>query len=442
MLQSKITTPINQHLWLHETYMMLSENTTPIKNISKSKHHMHIIDIPQFIKSYITKREISLFDEDIEKYKAQLTANIKGKSVLVIGGAGTIGSSYIKAILHFQPAKLYVVDTNENGLTELTRDLRSIEGQYVPSDYKTYPMNFGDNVFRKMFVNEGPFDVVANFAAHKHVRSEKDHYSIEAMIDNNVFKAKEFLDLLTAHKPKHFFCVSTDKAANPVNVMGASKKLMEEVIMAYSNEIKITTARFANVAFSNGSLLDGYIQRIFKKQPISCPSDVKRFFVSPQESGQICMLACILGESGEIYFPKLKDDQMVNFKEITIDFFKEMVIPMVECVSEDEAKQKASQMSIEDPHPVYFFESDTSGEKLYEEFYTSTDELDMVKYRGMGVIKNAAKPSIAQVSDCILDLKSLMQSDGYDKSSIVALMKKYLPDFDHIETGKSLDQKM
>jgi FlaA1/EpsC-like NDP-sugar epimerase len=184
---------------------------------------MHIIDIPQFIKTHITKRDKSLFENDINQYQDQLTANIKGKSVLVIGGAGTIGSSYIKAILNFEPARLYVVDTNENGLTELTRDLRSKHGQYIPEDYKTYPMNFGDEVFRKMFVNEGPFHIVANFAAHKHVRSEKDHYSIEAMIDNNVFKAKEFLDLLVTYKPEHFFCVSTDKAANPVNVMGASK---------------------------------------------------------------------------------------------------------------------------------------------------------------------------------------------------------------------------
>jgi len=403
---------------------------------------MHIIDIPKFIKTHITKRQKSLFETDIAKYKEQLSANIKGKSVLVIGGAGTIGSSYIKAVLNFEPSRLYVVDTNENGLTELTRDLRSKHGQFIPEDYKTYPMNFGDEVFRKMFVNEGPFQIVANFAAHKHVRSEKDHYSIEAMIDNNVFKAKDFLDLLVSHKPEHFFCVSTDKAANPVNVMGASKKLMEEVIMAYSSDIKITTARFANVAFSNGSLLDGYIQRLFKKQPISCPSDVKRFFVSPEESGQICMLACILGKSGEIYFPKLVEDEMVNFKEITLDFFKEMAIPVIECLSDDDAKNRAASMSIEDPHPIYFFTSDTSGEKLYEEFYTEIDEVDLNKYVGMGVIKNAVKPSQTQIENCICELQMLMQSNAYDKSAIVSLMKKHLPDFEHIETGKSLDQKM
>jgi FlaA1/EpsC-like NDP-sugar epimerase len=266
---------------------------------------MNIIDIPQFINTYVTKREESFFADDIKENSEILSKKIAGKSVLVIGGAGTIGSSYIKAILKFKPGKLYVVDTNENGLTELTRDLRSGADQFVPEDFKTYPMSFGDPVFRKMFVEEGPFEIVANFAAHKHVRSEKDKYSIEAMIENNVFKAKEFLDLLLENKPEHFFCVSTDKAANPVNVMGASKKLMEEVIMAYSSSLQITTARFANVAFSNGSLLAGYIERLFKNQPISCPSDVKRFFVSPEESGQICMLACMLGNSGEIFFPKL-----------------------------------------------------------------------------------------------------------------------------------------
>ena len=403
---------------------------------------MHIIDIPQFIKSFITNREKSLFEDDIDQYKSQLSTHIKGKSVLVIGGAGTIGSSYIKALLNFEPSKLYVVDTNENGLTELTRDLRSKHNQFIPNDYKTYPMNFGDEVFRKMFVNEGPFHIVANFAAHKHVRSEKDQYSIEAMIDNNVFKAKEFLDLLTEYKPEHFFCVSTDKAANPVNVMGASKKLMEEVIMAYCNDIKITTARFANVAFSNGSLLDGYLQRIFKNQPISCPSDVKRFFVSPEESGQICMLACILGESGEIYFPKLDEDQLVNFKDITINFFDKMQIPIEVCTTEADAKTKANYLTIENPYPVYFFESDTSGEKLFEEFYTENDELDTTKYKGMGVIKNAKKLAKQQIENCIFELKTLMSSNDYDKSSIVQLMKKHLPNFEHIETGKSLDQKM
>lgn len=403
---------------------------------------MNIIDIPKFIKEYITRRPTSLFASDIEKYKLQLTEKIKGKNVLVIGGAGTIGSSYIKAILEFKPAKLVVVDTNENGLTELTRDLRSTPNQYVPEQYITYPMSFGDPVFEKMFLTHGPFDIVANFAAHKHVRSEKDQFSIEAMIENNVFKAKAFLDLLLKHKPEHFFCVSTDKAANPVNVMGASKKLMEEVIMAYSSEIQITTARFANVAFSNGSLLAGYIERLFKNQPISCPSDVKRFFVSPEESGQICMLACMLGESGEIFFPKLEEEEQAFFKTITLDFFKASNRDIQLCHSDEEARDLAHQLDESKPYPVYFFDSDTSGEKLYEEFYTEIDEIEMEQFESLGVIKNARKLPISKIEDCVADLKNTMNLGKYDKQSIVDSLKKYLPDFQHIETGKGLDQKM
>lgn len=403
---------------------------------------MNLINIPNFIKTHITKRTESLFLNDIEQNKEILSKKIKNKSVLVIGGAGTIGSSYIKAVLKFEPKRLYVVDTNENGLTELTRDLRSDVNQFIPEDYKTYPMSFGDDVFTKMFINEGPFEIVANFAAHKHVRSEKDKYSIEAMIDNNVFKAKAFLDLLLQHKPEHFFCVSTDKAANPVNVMGASKKLMEEVIMAYSKDMQITTARFANVAFSNGSLLAGYIERLIKKQPISCPADVKRFFVSPEESGQICMLACMLGTSGDIFFPKLNDEEMVYFKDITEDFFKSMGRDTNKCQSDDEARKMVMNMKENDPYPVVYFTSDTSGEKLYEEFYTEKDILDMETYTGLGVVKNAKKESINQINSTLITLTELMNSGNYDKTDIVNLLKQYIPDFEHIETGRSLDQKM
>ncbi len=404
---------------------------------------MNIINVSDFIKRRIIDRKESLFQKDIENNKGQLSKEIKNKSVLVIGGAGTIGSSFVKAVLKFKPSKLYIVDTNENGLTEITRDLRSTLGQYIPEDFKTYPMNFGDKVFSKMYLNEGPFDIVANFAAHKHVRSEKDHYSIEAMIDNNVFKAKRFLDLLLEHPPKHFFCVSTDKAANPVNVMGASKKLMEETIMAYSNQLKITTARFANVAFSNGSLLDGYISRLLKKQPISCPSDVKRFFVSPEESGQICMLACVLGISGDIFFPKLEEKEMVNFKHITEDFFKDMDIPIDYCQTPEEAKEKATHLT-ENPvsYPIYFFDTDTSGEKLYEEFYTDKDIVDLESFESLGVVKNAIRPNISEIEKSINKLNLLMESNQSSKAAIVNVLNDLIPDFQHIETGKSLDQKM
>lgn len=403
---------------------------------------MQLIDIDQFIRESILERPESMFLDDIRLHHSALASSIKGKSVLVVGGAGTIGSSYTKAILRYEPSKLVVVDTNENGLTELTRDLRSAPDQYLPEDYKSYPMSFGDPVFRKMFIEEGPFEIVANFAAHKHVRSEKDKFSVEAMLENNVFRAKAFLDLLMQNKPEHFFCVSTDKAANPVNVMGASKKLMEETIMAYSSNIPITTARFANVAFSNGSLLDGYLQRLTKSQPISCPSDVTRYFVSPEESGQICMLACMLGNSGDIFFPKLEDSKLTSFKLVTERFFQAQNIPIQVCESEEEAREVCRSRALDSPYPVYFFESDTSGEKQYEEFYTSEDEVNFDRFETLGIIGNAIRPDIEQIEKAIDELRTVMQKEAYDKHSIVTALSSYVPGFKHIETGKNLDQKM
>jgi FlaA1/EpsC-like NDP-sugar epimerase len=403
---------------------------------------MMLPNISEFIKNYVTKRENSFFENDLINNKEKLSKEIKGKSILVIGGAGTIGSSYIKAALSYHPSELIVVDTNENGLTELTRTLRSDSNIIVPESYLTYPMSFNSEVFYKMFESHGAFDIVANFAAHKHVRSEKDSFSIEAMIKNNVLDAKRLLDYLKENKPSHFFCVSTDKAANPVNVMGASKKLMENVIMSYSKDLKITTARFANVAFSNGSLLYGYIERLLQRQPISCPSDVKRFFVSPDESGEICLLTCILGNSGDIYFPKLNENQLVNFKSITEDFFKYLKKEIKICKSEKEAKAIALNLSDSSSYPVYFFKTDTSGEKLYEEFYTSEDEVNFNLYESIGVVTNSLKPSFSEMEVTIKEIETLFKRESYNKEDIIKIMNKILPNFNHIETGKTLDQKM
>ena len=403
---------------------------------------MILPNISDFIKNYVTKRETSFFENDLINNKEKLTKEIKGKSILVIGGAGTIGSSYIKAALRYSPSELIVVDTNENGLTELTRTLRSDSKIHVPESYLTYPMSFNSEVFYKMTKSHGAFDIVANFAAHKHVRSEKDSFSIEAMIRNNVLDAKRFLDYLKQNKPSHFFCVSTDKAANPVNVMGGSKKMMENVIMSYSKDLKITTARFANVAFSNGSLLYGYIERLLQRQPISCPSDVKRFFVSPEESGEICLLTSVLGNSGDIYFPKLNENQLVNFKSITEDFFKYLKKDIKICKSEKEAKETAFDLSDQSPYPVYFFKTDTSGEKLYEEFYTSEDEVNFNLYESIGVVTNSLKPSFSEMELTIKEIETLFKREFYDKEDIIKIMNRILPTFNHIETGKSLDQKM
>jgi FlaA1/EpsC-like NDP-sugar epimerase len=401
-------------------------------------------DQDDFINRCVTKRTSSLFQSDLANNHHLLTDEIDNKSVLVIGGAGTIGSSFIKALLKFKPAKLYVVDINENGLTELMRDLRSSLDCNIPQDMKTYPINFYDEVFEKIIRNEGPFHIVANFAAHKHVRSEKDSYSIEAMINNNLLKAKKLLDLLVEIPPKHFFCVSTDKAANPVNIMGASKKLMEELILAYSNKIPITTARFANVAFSNGSLPFGFINRLLKKQPLSSPSDIKRYFVSPEESGQICLLACILGDSGDIFFPKLDASlDMVRFSTIAIDLLAEFDLKPKYCNSESEAKMLASKWdNSSKEYPVYFFKSDTSGEKPFEEFYTDDESVEKNLYTSLGVIKSTKKKDLDHLNQTILKIENLFQDPTLDKSKIVDLLNEIIPNFKHIETGKNLDQRM
>jgi len=402
---------------------------------------MSILNIPQFINTNVTFRDESYFKSDIECNHAKLSQAIDNKNVLVIGGAGTIGSSYIKSLLAFKPAKVYVVDINENGLTELVRDIRSSKGYHIPKDFVTYPVNFGDAVFEKIFLNEGPWHIVANFAAHKHVRSEKDEYSIEAMLDNNLFKAEKLLSLLATHKPEHFFCVSTDKAANPVNIMGASKKLMENLIIAYSNTFKINTARFANVAFSNGSLLAGYIERVMKNQPLSCPSDIRRFFVSPEESGQICLMSNILGKSGQIFFPKFDfDKDQTYFKDITLRFITHMGLTPDICSSEDEAIEKSLKLD-GISYPVYFFESNTSGEKPYEEFYTEEEEKDLEQFESLGII-TPEKIALEETLNSISELKKLFTSKNLEKSKIVEEIKKLLPGFSHIETGKGLDQRM
>ena len=305
-----------------------------------------MFNLYQFISKYVTKRESSMFVADIDNNRELLTEKIRDKSVLVIGGAGSIGSSFIKAILPFRPGSLVVVDTNENALAELTRDLRSTRGMYIPEDFVTYPMDFSSPVFRKMFVARRGFDIAANFSAHKHVRSEKDIYSVEALLQNNVIHARQLLDLLSEYPPEEYFCVSTDKAANPVNIMGASKRIMEDLIFSYSDSFPVKTARFANVAFSNGSLPAGFLERINKLQPLSAPSDVKRYFVSPEESGQICMMACILGENRAIFFPKLEEAQMMTFDAIGTALLHEHGYEVLECSTDEEAIEKAGGSAV------------------------------------------------------------------------------------------------
>ena len=402
-----------------------------------------MFNLDKFIADSVTFRQRSMFEPDIQANAETLSQEIKGKKVCVIGGAGSIGSSFIKAVLRFEPKSVVVVDLNENGLAELVRDVRSIEGLYVPEEFRCYTLNFADPIFERIFREEKGFDIVANFSAHKHVRSEKDRYSVQALIENNDIKAKKLMDLLCEFPPRHFFCVSTDKAANPVNIMGASKRIMEDLVMAYNDRFKVTTARFANVAFSNGSLPDGWIHRLQKKQPLAAPSDVKRYFVSPEESGQICMLACILGNGGEVFFPKLGEDQMLTFSSICDEFVKSEGFAKKECANDAEAKQYAAQMDYDnDTYPVVYFRSDTTGEKAYEEFYVPGEKINMKRFNALGVVEETARRPMPEVNAFFDKLEAIFHRDDFTKSQVVEAIKEFIPNFEHEEKGKNLDQKM
>ena len=399
-------------------------------------------DLEDFIKRNIVDREQSLCQQDIANNLDKLNNQIRGKSFLVIGGAGTIGSSYIKAILPFHPRSITIVDYNENGLTEIIRDLRSTPDLELPHDLITYPFDFGSPLMAKLLEKQH-YDTIACFAAHKHVRSEKDILAVEAMINNNLFNTKRLFELSLDHKPGHVFAVSTDKAANPVNVMGCTKKLMEKLILAYSDELNCTTARFANVAFSNGSLLDGFNKRMANGQPLTAPVDVKRYFVTPAESGEICMIASLLGESSDIFFPKLEEAGMKSFSEIADVYLAHLGLTPDHSNSEEEAKEKSSRWTTAHKnYPVYYFNSDTTGEKPYEEFYTENEVLDLKSFRALGIIKNQEKTSIKDVEQYLSGLKDLFGNKNITKEEIVAFLKNCIPDFDHMETGKNLDSKM
>ena len=390
----------------------------------------------------IIGRDAVLFDGDLSVNRTGLEDLIGGSRFLVIGGAGSIGQSVTKEIFKRSPAALHIVDISENNMVELVRDLRSTLG-YGSGEFKTFAVDCGSIEFEALMANEGPYDYVFNLSALKHVRSEKDPFTLMRMIMVNVFNTIKTLRLAKKMGAKKYFCVSTDKAANPVNMMGASKRIMEMFLMRESDTMPISMARFANVAFSDGSLLHGFNQRFFKRQPFSAPNDVRRYFVTPQESGELCLLSGLLGENRDIFFPILSEKlHLITFSEIAVRYLRERGYEPYECESEDEARDRAEELIASKQWPCYFFRSDTTGEKDFEEFFTDNEDLDMERFETVGVIKNQPEFDEAKLDDFMDGIDTLRNKGNWTKDDIVKLYFGLLPEFAHKETGKYLDQRM
>jgi len=387
-------------------------------------------------------RKNELFSKDIKKHKEELLQKVSSSSFLVIGGAGSIGQAVVKEIFKRKPLKLHVVDISENNMVELVRDIRSSLG-YIDGDFKTYALDIGSVEYDAFIKNDGMYDYVLNLSALKHVRSEKDEFTLMRMVDVNVFNTDKTIKQAILNNTKKYFCVSTDKATNPVNMMGASKRIMEMFLMRRSLDVEISTARFANVAFSDGSLLHGFNQRIEKLQPIVAPNDIKRYFVTPQESGELCLMSCIFGENRDIFFPKLSESlHLISFADIAIKYLNYKGFESYLCETEDEARELIKTLPEQGKWPCLFTKSDTTGEKDFEEFYTDKEVLDMDRFENLGVIKNEPEYDENQLNnfkDAISQLKSGM---SWDKKSIVNEFFKIIPKFGYHDNGKYLDGKM
>lgn len=387
-------------------------------------------------------REKELFTTDINNKEQELKEIVSNSRFLVLGGAGSIGQAVTKEIFKRNPKKLHVVDISENNLAELVRDIRSSFG-YIDGDFKTFALDIGSVEYDAFIKADGQFDYVLNLSALKHVRSEKDPYTLMRMIDVNIFNTDKTLQQSINSDVKKYFCVSTDKAANPVNMMGASKRIMEMFLMRRSLDINISTARFANVAFSDGSLLHSFNQRIQKQQPIVAPNDIKRYFVTPQESGELCLMSCIFGENRDIFFPKLSENlHLISFADIAIKYLEQKGYEPVLCDNEDEARELAKTLPKQGKWPCLFTGSDTTGEKDFEEFFTDAEVLDMQRFNNLGVIKNEAIFNSELLTDFENTIQAMRDKRAWDKQSIVDLFFKMIPGFGHKETGKYLDGKM
>lgn len=387
-------------------------------------------------------RKEPLFEADISNNANKINSIVEASSFLVIGGAGSIGQAVVKEIFKRNPLKLHVVDISENNMVELVRDIRSTFG-YIDGDFRTFSLDIGSIEYDAFIKSDGKYDYVLNLSALKHVRSEKDPFTLMRMIDVNVFNTIKTIRQSIENGTKKYFCVSTDKAANPVNMMGASKRIMELFLMRESENIPISTARFANVAFSDGSLLHSFNQRIQKKQPIVAPNDIKRYFVTPQESGELCLMSCLLGENRDIFFPKLSENlHLISFAEIAKEYLSDLGYEPYECKTENEARELIKTLPIEKKWPCLFSQSDTTGEKDFEEFYVKGEKLDLDRFENLGIVKSNLNFDDSKLNLFIDNITAYKKDLVWDKDKLLNEFVKIIPDFGHKETGKYLDSKM
>lgn len=387
-------------------------------------------------------RTDELFANDINNHEDILSSLVSSSKFLVVGGAGSIGQATTKEIFKRNPKKLHVIDISENNLVELVRDIRSSYG-YIDGDFQTFALDIASIEYDVFWESDGMYDYVLNLSALKHVRSEKDPYTLMRMINVNILNTDKTLEQSISKGVKKYFCVSTDKAANPVNMMGASKRIMEMFLMRRSKYINISTARFANVAFSDGSLLHGFNKRIEKRQPIVAPIDIKRYFVTPKESGELCLMSCIFGENRDVFFPKLSEElHLITFAEIAERYLNAIGYTPYLCQDENEARQLIDILPQQGKWPCLFSTSDTTGEKDFEEFYMDNEMLDLDRFENLGVIKNDLNIEEGKLKLFESTISEMKESGKWTKNEIVNLFFYMIPDFGHKEIGKYLDAKM
>ena len=391
----------------------------------------------------ILGRKNHLFSDDLEDLSQEIQKIIKSSRFLVIGAGGSIGQSVSKEIFNRNPKILHCIDINENSLVELVRDLRSSKG-YISGDFRTFVIDIGSQFFDSLLSDQGPYDYVLNLSALKHVRNEKDIFSLMRMIETNIISTKTSLELSVKHGSRKYFSVSTDKATNPENLMGASKRIMEMCLFSFGNNIDISSARFANVAFSDGSLLHGFTERVKKNQPIAAPNDIERYFITPQESGELCLISTLFGKSMDIFFPKLnKDLYLQKFSNLAINYLKSLGYEPLICDSEDEARLKMKEANIKKMWPCYFSETNTTGEKDYEEFYSDSDKINLDRYKDIGIIEQTANEEYSTNTQRFISAySSLKNRKNLSKEDIVEIFQACLPELNHEEKERNLDEKM